>query len=228
MVTGPPGAGKSTVAQLLAAGFDPGALVGGDQFFGFLRAGFIDPWRPESDKQNRVVIQSAAAAAGKLVEGGITVVYDGVVGPWAVPAFLDGTALDRLHYAVLMPQRCVVPGGSGSVPGTVSPTSRPPSTCTGNSPAPRLTSGTSSRWTNGPRRRPRQRSSESAGRPARSCGSGKAGDAGELKQKKPGDRMTGGTLANRAPRAIISRCSRHVGPRSMGRTPELGRSRTGL
>ena len=50
-----------------------------------------------------MVIQSAAAAAGKLVEGGITVVYDGVVGPWAVPAFLDGTALGRLHYAVLMP-----------------------------------------------------------------------------------------------------------------------------
>jgi 2-phosphoglycerate kinase len=103
VVTGPPGAGKSTVAQLLAADFDPGALVAGDQFFGFLRAGFIDPWRPESDKQNRVVIQSASAAVGKLVEGGITVVYDGVVGPWAVPAFLDGTALDRLHYAVLMP-----------------------------------------------------------------------------------------------------------------------------
>jgi hypothetical protein len=35
-----------------------------------------------------------------VVEGGITVVYDGVAGPWAVPAFLDGTALDRLHYAV--------------------------------------------------------------------------------------------------------------------------------
>lgn len=103
MVTGPPGAGKSTVAQLLAADFDPGALVAGDQFFGFLRAGFIDPWRPESDQQNRVVIRSAAAAAGKLVEGGITVVYDGVVGPWSVPAFLDGTALDRMHYAVLMP-----------------------------------------------------------------------------------------------------------------------------
>ena len=46
VVTGPPGAGKSTVSQLLAADFDPGALVAGDQFFGFLRAGFIDPWRP--------------------------------------------------------------------------------------------------------------------------------------------------------------------------------------
>jgi 2-phosphoglycerate kinase len=104
VVTGPPGAGKSTVSQLLAADFDPGALVAGDQFFGFLRAGFIDPWRPESDKQNEVVTQSAAAAVGKLVQGGITVVYDGVVGPWFVPAFLAGTGLDRLHYAVLMPE----------------------------------------------------------------------------------------------------------------------------
>ena len=44
VVTGPPGAGKSTIAELLVSEFDPSALVAGDQFFGFLRAGSIAPW----------------------------------------------------------------------------------------------------------------------------------------------------------------------------------------
>jgi hypothetical protein len=118
VVTGPPGAGKSTVSQLLAADFDPGALVAGDQFFGFLRAGFIDPWRPESDKQNEVVMQSAAAAAGKLVQGGITVVYDGVLGPWFVPAFLAGTGLDREFACADVNQRHVLPVDERDTPET--------------------------------------------------------------------------------------------------------------
>jgi adenylate kinase family enzyme len=165
VVTGPPGAGKSTVSQLLAADFDPGALVAGDQFFGFLRAGFIDPWRPESDKQNEVVTQSAAAAVGKLVQGGITVVYDGVVGPWFVPAFLAGTGLDRLDYAVLMPEEvcCARRVRERSGHGFT------------DIPATRhMYREFASRWTSATRRRPRQRPSDSAGRTVRSCGTGKS------------------------------------------------------
>src|SRR5258708_34860826 len=81
VVTGPPGAGKSTIAELLVSDFDPSALVAGDQFFGFLRAGSIAPWLPQAHQQNEVVILSAAAASGRLARGGVTVVYDGVLGP---------------------------------------------------------------------------------------------------------------------------------------------------
>lgn len=39
VVTGPPGAGKSTVAQVLSKLFEPGALVVGDELFRLHRPG---------------------------------------------------------------------------------------------------------------------------------------------------------------------------------------------
>ena len=57
IITGPPGAGKSTVAQIVAGRFEPSALVQGDTFFGFVARGYIDPWLPESHEQNTVVTE---------------------------------------------------------------------------------------------------------------------------------------------------------------------------
>jgi cytidylate kinase len=102
VVTGPPGAGKSAVAEQMADLFDPSALVTGDDFFAFLRRGAIAPWLKAAHEQNTAVVEAAGAATGRLASH-LDVVYDGVVGPWFLTAFLDSAGLSHLHYVVLLP-----------------------------------------------------------------------------------------------------------------------------
>src|SRR3954468_16228599 len=109
IITGPPGAGKSTVARLVADRFEPSALVEGDVFFGFVARGYIDPWLAESHEQNTVVTEATARATSVYARGGFTTIFDGMVGPWFLPTFLQYADLDAVHYAVLMPtvETCV-------------------------------------------------------------------------------------------------------------------------
>ena len=102
VVTGPPGAGKSVVSEELAKRARPSALVAGDAFFGMIKRGYVLPWLPQADRQNTVIIEAAAAAAGRLC-GLYSVVYDGVLGPWFLPTFVRATGLANLHYVVLLP-----------------------------------------------------------------------------------------------------------------------------
>lgn len=103
IVTGPPGAGKSTVARLLAEHLARSVLVEGDVFFGFLATGAIEPWLAESHAQNEIVTDAAAAATGAFVAGGYDTVYEGVMGPWFLPQFAAGLGVDELDYVVLLP-----------------------------------------------------------------------------------------------------------------------------
>lgn len=102
VVSGPPGAGKSTVGRIIADRSTPSALVEGDEFFRFLRNGMIEPWKVESRDQNEVITRIQATAAGRYSDGGYETVYDGVLGPWFLEAFRSavGGALD---YVVLLP-----------------------------------------------------------------------------------------------------------------------------
>jgi predicted ABC-type ATPase len=102
VVTGPPGAGKSVVSEELAKKWQPSALVSGDASFGMIKQGYILPWLPQARHQNSAIIEAAAAAAGRL-SGICSVVYDGVVGAWFLPAFARATGLANLHYLVLLP-----------------------------------------------------------------------------------------------------------------------------
>ena len=103
IVTGPPGAGKSTVARLIADALERSVLVEGDAFFAFLASGSIAPWLPESHAQNEVVTDAAARATAAFVEGGYETVYDGVMGPWFLPQFMRTAGLGELDYAVILP-----------------------------------------------------------------------------------------------------------------------------
>jgi cytidylate kinase len=102
VITGPPGAGKSSVSEILAHQRRPSALVTGDSFFAMIKQGYILPWLPEARHQNSVIIEAAAAAAGRLSEIGF-VVYDGVLGPWFLPTSVRAAGLAQLHYVILLP-----------------------------------------------------------------------------------------------------------------------------
>jgi predicted kinase len=95
ILTGPPGAGKTTTATELVARFPRAVHLESDRFFEFIRSDYVEPWRPESSEQNRVVMRIVAEAAARYAAAGYFTVIDGIV----IPGWFLEPVRDVLHDA---------------------------------------------------------------------------------------------------------------------------------
>ena len=104
IVTGPPGSGKTTVAELLAGSRPRAVHLESDRFFHFIAAGYIEPWKPESHEQNSTVMRIVANAAAGYAEAGYFTIIDGFISPgWFLEPVRESlhAAGHEVAYAIL-------------------------------------------------------------------------------------------------------------------------------
>ena len=105
ILSGPSGAGKSAVARSLCERYDRTVHIETDWFFEAIQMGRINPMRPESDRQNRMVSRAAARAATAYAQELFAVFIDGVIGPHLLPLYLEELRLAGVpvHFVLLLP-----------------------------------------------------------------------------------------------------------------------------
>lgn len=105
ILSGPSGAGKSSVAESLCERYDRTVHVETDQFFTWIRMGYINPMKPESNRQNVMISRAAARAATAYVDDLFAVFIDGVIGPHLLPIYVEELSRSHVpvHFVLLRP-----------------------------------------------------------------------------------------------------------------------------
>jgi len=101
IVSGSPGAGKTTLCVRLAQETKAGLHIPSDVFYSF-PAHALDPTRPEANDQNRAIMHAMGAAAAAFLAAGYEVFLEGIIGPWFLPTVLEEIPADVGVAYVLM------------------------------------------------------------------------------------------------------------------------------
>jgi chloramphenicol 3-O-phosphotransferase len=105
ILSGPSGAGKSSVARALCERYDRTVHLETDWFFDAIQMGRWDRMKPESARQNLMVIRAAARAATAYAQELYAVFIDGVIGPHLLPVYTEELARAGVpvHFVLLIP-----------------------------------------------------------------------------------------------------------------------------
>lgn len=105
LITGPVGAGKSTVSHALAEKFEKSAVINADDLQKMIVGGRVKlyPWDEKVEKQLFLRTQNACILANNFLESGYNVIIDCIVGKTHLKQFRDFFHNRKVKVFLLLP-----------------------------------------------------------------------------------------------------------------------------
>ena len=99
IISGATGTGKTSTAGILTENAPSRLAVHlhTDDFYQYIKRGYIAPWLEEAGDQNETVAEVIAASARSYAEGGYEVYVDGVIGPWFLKPWQNMAGFSSLY-----------------------------------------------------------------------------------------------------------------------------------